>query len=132
MFKHQLTSLIVGILDIAHAETETNNCAEKICFPESYNKFIPPEERLSIYVDVFTGYGPSQLTEVDDFRSMLKLNIALSILWKDNRVMFNDNSSLFYIESNTGNKFWKSGLYIQELKADKNILMEAERLCMWC
>ena len=116
-------------LKLANTETITNNCTEEICFPESYNRFIPPEERLPIYIFTPLDVGEIAITEVDDYKFSLTLNIALSLCWQDNRVIINGNSSFYKkLDPYTAKKLWKSGLYIPNLKKNKKVLHDDDKL----
>ena len=119
---------IFSIVKLVHGESQTDNCTEKICLPESYNHLVAPEERLPMYMFVSTEYFDEiTLTEVDDNKFGLALNIDLALCWQDNRITFNDISSYFLLDTKTAEKLWHSGLFIPRLMTDKRVLHDAEK-----
>ena len=123
-----LVALIFSILKLAHTESQICNCTEKICLPESYNRLLAPEERLPVYMLVSTEYFDEiTLTEVDDNKFGLTLNIDLVLCWQDNRITFNDNSS-YILDPKTAKTLWHSGLFIPRLIKDKKVLHNTEKL----
>ena len=125
---HVVLTLTPIILEFARGdEVSTSDCTSDVCFPESYNKFEPPEERLPIYIGLPSDLGPVLLTEVNDFKFTLTLHGAITMCWQDRRVVFNNNASYFRIrDKHSIEKFWKSGLYVHNLNSNKNILQDVQ------
>ena len=87
--------------------------SKKVCLPNGYDKFDPPNETMIIFTDL----NWANFREVDDKKMTITFDLLISYMWIDGRIKTGFSLGVEPIKQAFLHSIWRPGVYIENLKS---------------